>query len=164
MIKKVLVVIVLLIIVYFTLIITVHNEKEPILFYMKTHSYKKAYEIANSMKLFDWYIYSKHANGILAEFYMFEIDNLVKQDFNKAEEYCLIAQKQCDIKWMYKEAVAYYCKNNLVEYPAYGYINKGEKKNYKQKCEYSQKRWKEIKELNDKAYKLPISYWLLRFD
>lgn len=162
-IKKSLVIIILLCFIVVYLIIYVHDKTEPIAACMKTGDYQGAYTIAVSTTLFDTYNYSRKSNTTLASYYMYEIDHIVKQDFNISEDYCLMAKELCNIEYLYKEAVAFYCEDDSMEHPAYGYEDNGTKSNYKARCIYSKKRLKEIEVLGNEAYSLPLYYWLPRF-
>jgi hypothetical protein len=165
--KKVLFLILFLIMtfIYFLLVILVHNKIEPIASYIKTNSFLDAYNIANSTTLFGKYNYSKTSNYVLAHYYMFGIDNIVKQDFNRSEEYCLMAKEQCNITYLYKEAKSYYCQDKSIEIMAFGYENNKTEEYNKKRCTYSKKRLKEIELLEDSYYKLPIVlYWMPKFD
>lgn len=139
----------------------VNKENTSIMFNLKEGDYSNAYNITSSTVLFDKYSYSKYANRTLAYFYMFGIEDVVKQNFQSAEEYCLMAKEKCSIEWLYKEAVSYYCKSNIVEYPAWGFIATNQS-GFKQKCDISMQRWNELQKKGDKAYNLPSLYWLPR--
>ena len=130
---------------------------------MKLGNFEEEYRLANSTILFGEYSYMKYANEVLANYYMFAFEDMVEQDFQKAEAYCLRAHQSCDIEWLYKHAVSYYCGEKLVEYPAYGYKPKDRRVGFEAKCQYSKKRYQEILTLGEKAYSLPSLYWLPRF-
>jgi len=144
---------------YAYILVIVHDKVEPIAGHIKAERYKKAYDIALSTTILKKFNYSKTSNKLLSYFYMFEIDNIVQQNFNKAEEYCYMAKEMCSLEYLYKEAISYYCGNDLVEYPAYGYEPKN-KINFNKKCTQSQKNLTKIKTLQRNNYKNKILYWL----
>ncbi len=149
--------------IYLLLVILVHNKTESVASYIKTNNFLNAYNVANSTTLFAKYNYSKKSNYILAYYYMFGIDDIVKQDFNTSEEYCLMAKEQCNIIYLYKEAKSYYCQDKSIEMMAFGYENNNTEEYYKKRCAYSKKRLKEIELLGNSSYKLPILYWIPKF-
>jgi len=159
MIKKIIGFMLIVITIWFYATDFINKEVESMAFNIKTGNYTTVYNTAFSTILFDKYSYSKYANNTLAYFYMFAFENVVKQNFQLSEEYCLMAKEKCSIEWLYKEAVSYYCQSNIVEYPAWSYISDNQE-NFKEKCNFSIQRWNEIKQKGKKAYNLPTLYWL----